>query len=339
MADETDVRRLLLPKTLAMLERYAPGTYVPDGERCYDDDEIAEFGTALARLVYAPSQIRKRLEELGATVTRSDFYSEVPTIADLEASAARQPRRFDACFDDPDGMRALISELMPYAHEFAPEALRSPVPVRWDDQQFGYSDLAAYYAMIRRYRPRTIVELGCGTSTRVAALACERNGRGRIAAVDPYPAASLSDLPGVTVHRAAAQDLTGGFFDDMLADGDFVFIDTTHAVKHDSDCVHIYLRLLPAIRKDVFVHVHDVFLPGPLPMHFMRDAQVFWTEQYLLYAYLLENPRTRTLWGSAYHQVHNADLLGRFMNGRARAGGASFWFHQSKRPSSGATGA
>ena len=34
----------------------------------------------LARLVYAPSKLRRRLQEFGVTITRADHYSEIPSI-------------------------------------------------------------------------------------------------------------------------------------------------------------------------------------------------------------------------------------------------------------------
>ena len=63
----------------------------------------------------------------------------------------------------------------------------------------------------------------------------------------------------------------------------------------------------------------------------MRDEQIFWNEQYLLYAYMLENPRTEVLYGGAYHSLHSPEELNGFMRGRYKAGGRSFWFTQRAR--------
>jgi hypothetical protein len=52
----------------------------------------------------------------------------------------------------------------------------------------------------------------------------------------------------------------------------------------------------------------------------------FWTEQYLLAAYLLDNPKCKVLYGSAYNYRFNRELLEAFMHGRFGAGGASIWF-------------
>ena len=36
-------------------------------------------------------------------------------------------------------------------------------------------------------------------------------------------------------------------------------------MKNGSDCIHLNLRALPGVRRNVFVHVHDIYLLGPLP--------------------------------------------------------------------------
>ncbi len=322
----------MLEKTLRLLEAFPPGAYAENDAACFDEDEIEELGKVLNRLVWAPSKLRRRIEELGATITRADFYSEIPTVAELERSAAAPSGlRLDACFRDRAYLRDFLTELIPYARDFAPpENAGSELEFGWNNVSFSYSDAAVYYAMIRRFKPATIVELGGGASTLVASLACRDNGGGRVLVVEPYAGVHAARLPNVELVSLRAQDLDPAFFEDLLRDGDFVFIDTTHTVKHDSDCLHIYLRLLPRIRRDLYVHVHDVFLPGPFPITFMRDLQIYWTEQYLLYAYLLENARTRTLYGSVHHMERNPDLLDALMAGRYAPGGVSFWFHQAR---------
>jgi hypothetical protein len=322
---------LLLEKTRALLAQIKPGTYVSDDVDCYDDAEIEEFARLAAHLVYAPSKLRRRMQDLGVTITRADFYSEVPTVAELEATVAHPSRLYlNHIFREAGFLQEFLRELTPLAAEFDPpvQATRED-EFAWEGAALSYSDAMAYYCMIRRCRPKTIVEMGCGASTLIASLACERNGMGRIIAIDPYPAPYLRGLPRVEVIEARVQDIDESLINGSLDDGDILFIDTTHTVKHDSDCLHIYLRILPHLQHSIFVHVHDVYLPDALRIEMMRDHQIYWTEQYLLFAYLVGNPRTRVLYGSAYHNNNNPDLLSAFMHGRFAKGGASLWFAQS----------
>ena len=124
-----------------------------------------------------------------------------------------------------------------------------------------------------------------------------------------------------------AQSVTCAQLNGVVRDGDVLFIDSTHTVKTGSDCLHIYLRLLPNITASVYVHAHDVFLPYPMPKRWLLESQWYWTEQYLLMAYLLDNKRIETLYGSMYNRRFNGDLMEQLMGGKHPPGGCSFWFH------------
>jgi hypothetical protein len=323
----------MLEKTLAMLNGIKPGTYLPDDVKCYDPAEIDALGRVLQRLVYAPSSLRRELQEkYRVTLTRADFYSEIPTIAELERSFAKPSLlTLDEIFPDNSAMLDELNRLMPAAQEFDPPRRSDrPAEYAWEGTPFSFSDAMAYYAMIRTRKPETIIEIGSGWSTLVAQMACVRNGMGRIICVEPYPMAFLEQRPGIEVVKKRAQEIETSFFNDRLQDGDMLFIDSTHTVKHDSDCLHIYLRILPGIRTSTTVHVHDIYLPNPFPFQRMRDEQIYWNEQYLLYSYLLGNSRTSVVFGSQYNFRRNRDALELLMHGRYLPGGASLWFEQAK---------
>lgn len=321
----------MLNKTLAMLKDIKPGTYLPDDVVCYDQAEIDALGVVLRRLVYAPSQIRRVLQnDYGTTITRSDFYSEIPTISDVEKSFMTPSLlTLDGIFPEHDVMVENLQQLMEVSEEFNPPLKATqPGEFSWEGGPFSYSDAMAYYGMIRTIKPKTVVEIGSGWSTLVARMACAKNGMGRIVCIEPYPNSFLLNMGNIELIKRRAQDMETSFFDNILQSNDILFIDSTHTVKHDSDCLHIYLRILPSVRKNIFVHVHDIDLPQTLSLTDMRDSQIFWNEQYLLYAYMLMNPRTRTIYGSKYHWLRNKGMLEQFMRGRYHAGGASFWFEQ-----------
>jgi len=323
----------MLEKTLAMLSDVRPGTFLPDDVECYDPAELDALGRLLHRLVYAPSSIRRDLQQkFGVTLTRADIYAELPTIAELERSfAAPSLLTLDGIFPDNAEMVAELDRLMKVSHEFDPPRTSSrPGEYAWENGSFSFSDAVAYYAMIRTRRPRTIVEISGGWHTRVAQMACARNGMGRVVTIEPQPGEFLEALQGTEVIRRRVQDIETAFFNDLLRDGDMLFIDSTHTVRHDGDCLNIYLRILPGLDASVAVQAHDINLPGTLSLSQMRDQQVFWNEQYLLYAYMCGNPRTKAIFGSRYHSRHNPEMLDQFMQGRYRAGGASFWFEQER---------
>ncbi|HEX3576864.1 MAG TPA: class I SAM-dependent methyltransferase [Rhodopila sp.] len=328
-----EVAIAMLEKTLALLADVKPATYLPHDVECYDPQEIDALGRVLDRLLYGPSRIRGVLQQkYGVTITRADPYAEIPTIQDLERSfASPSSLNLDRIFPANDVMVQELDRLMKVSGEFDPPARSSrPGEYAWETPAFSFSDAMAYYAMIRTRKPRTILEIGGGWQTAVALMACQKNGMGRIVCVDPNPSEFLRAVQGIEIVEQRVQDLETEFFNSVLREGDLLFIDSTHTVRHDSDCLHLYLRILPAIQASITIQVHDIYLPDTLSLTQMREQQIFWNEQYLLFAYMCSNPRTRAIYGSRYHVRFNPEMLDRFMQGRYRAGGASFWFEQDK---------
>ena len=140
-----------------------------------------------------------------------------------------------------------------------------PAP-RWNQDWFPRLDAAAAYAMVRRHRPARIVEVGSGHSTRFMARAVADGGlETRITAIDPRPRASLEGLP-VELLRTPVQAAGRAPFERLRA-GDFLFVDSSHRHHPGSDVAFVFEQVLPALPGGVFVHFHDIFLPGEYPEH------------------------------------------------------------------------
>lgn len=135
-----------------------------------------------------------------------------------------------------------------------------PAP-RWDQDWFPRLDAAAAYAIVRSTRPRRIVEVGSGHSTRFLARAVA-DGRleTRITAIDPAPRATLKGLPVEWIARPVQDALMPA-----LKPGDILFIDSSHQVKPGSDLEHLFREVLPRLPAGVRVHFHDIFLPDAYP--------------------------------------------------------------------------
>ena len=318
----------MLTKTLSMLTGWRPGQKAP--VPCFDQAEITELGTKLRRLLYAPAELRERLQEQGVSIVPANFYSEVPLLSDVRTSFSNgNLPDYQGCFD-ADTLRRTLEELQVYSGEFDPPVTAERGSFSWRGGQFSYSDAMAYYCMLRRVKPKTVLEIGSGWSTLVADLALRANGNGRIICIEPYPSDFLPTIPSVVeILESKAQDVDADYFNAVLSDGDVLFIDSTHTVKHGSDCLHIYLQVMPRLLRHLTIHAHDIYLPRPMPLEHFLVHNINWTEQYLLYAYLLNNTRTTTLYGSRWHMLNNRKNLDAFMHGRFAAGGASFWFEQT----------
>ena len=73
-----------------------------------------------------------------------------------------------------------------------------------------------------------------------------------------------------------------------------------------------------------------MFLPFGLPKQWALNRQVYWTEQYLLYAYMLDNPKVEVLFGSAYVNNVMPDAMRALMEGKYPGGGGSLWYRLNR---------
>ncbi len=283
---------------------------------------------------WGASNVHRYLQERGIILEPATFYSAIPQIEELEKAfeyAEEMPFDVDNLFHSED-MRRNILTLKYYAKEFSPSLNGDPDNPEmffWKNDLFSYSDAMSYYAMIRKTRPKTIVEIGAGFSTFLAQEAVTRNGNGRIICIEPYPKEWLRRMHGIELIEKKAQSFPANYFNNIFEDGDILFIDSTHTVKTGSDCLHLYLRVLPRLQSDLFIHVHDVFLPYGMPLQWGMEKHYHWTEQYLLLAYMIGNPRCSVIFGSNFAKHQLPEELEGFMHGYYPGGGCSLWFRHA----------
>jgi len=159
-------------------------------------------------------------------------------------------------------MVSLLTSIEELAADLEAIGSAPPPAPRWNQDWFPRLDAAAAYAMVRSLRPRRIVEVGSGHSTRFLARAVA-DGRldTRITAIDPRPRASLAGLGiewlATPVQRVAAFPPLGA--------GDILFIDSSHQVKPGSDVEFLLKAVLPLLPAGVRVHFHDIFIPDDYP--------------------------------------------------------------------------
>lgn len=143
-----------------------------------------------------------------------------------------------------------------------------PAP-RFDQGWFPALDAAAAYALVRERKPKRIVEIGSGHSTRFLARAVHDGGlETAITTWDPEPRAVLDGLAAngkpVEWIRATVQEAGDGIADELVA-GDVLFIDTSHILMPGSDVDILLNHVLPMLPEGAVVHLHDIFLPDDYP--------------------------------------------------------------------------
>lgn len=161
------------------------------------------------------------------------------------------------------------------------------------------ADAEFLYNIIRHYKPRRIIEVGCGYSTRLAVQAEKKNLAENSErscthiCIEPYEAPWLEKL-AVQVLRSKVEDLPLDTFSQLEA-GDILFIDSSHIIRPQGDVLFEFLEILPTLKPGVLVHVHDIFSPRDYLKDWVVDQHSQWNEQYLLEAFLSFNSQFRII--------------------------------------------
>jgi len=191
---------------------------------------------------------------------------------------------------------------------------RDPGGFRLGNGSFESGDAEFLYQLIRSTRPRRVIEIGSGYSTKVARLALEKNrSEDGVEAVhtcvEPYEMPWLESL-GVKVLRRKVEDCDLEMFQ-ALGERDLLFIDSSHMIRPQGDVLQEYLAIIPTLRPGVYVHVHDVFTPRDYLEEWVAGDVVFWNEQYLMEALLSGSSRYRVVAALNFLKRHNYDALKR----------------------------
>jgi predicted O-methyltransferase YrrM len=199
-----------------------------------------------------------------------------------------------------------------------------------DNGQFGRADARIAFCLLKKLRPRRIVEVGSGYSTLLMTDVNARflDGATSITCVEPYPRPFMYDMHAagkIELIQKRAQEIPGELFD-SLADGDLLFIDSSHVSKTGSDVNRLFLDVLPRLAAGVHVHVHDIFFPTDYPKDWVIEHAFSWNEQYLLQALLLGSHQFEVTYGGslarAFHREALVAFHGRMMHG------SSFWMRK-----------
>lgn len=243
----------------------------------------------------------ERAERMGLHVLPVHYYTPVPDLGRLALDdttprfIAASPPVLEAALQD---LSDLVERYSTEFHEIAARPADRP-DNQIDAFRFGlapYSTVEAelLYGLIRANRPSRIVEIGCGHTTLLMSEAIRAEAASGYApdyiCIEPYRPDYLQVLPAeISEFRdTPLQSVPMDLFE-HLGPGDILFIDSSHVVSYGSDTVHEILTILPRLAPGVLVHFHDVFLPYEYPTRHLSDLRFFWTEQYLLDAFLQGN--------------------------------------------------
>jgi predicted O-methyltransferase YrrM len=238
--------------------------------------------------------------KLGLIVLPKHYYVPVANLGELRNTRYAWARRSSMTGIDTDlacQSSVLTQMVLPFEPEYRGNSALLEAEEKGFGPGFGYVEAQCLHGVLRSLKPRRIIEVGSGVSThcvlKAAALNAAEGQPASITCVEPYPSAYLRAASQIELIRERVQCLPPSEFD-RLERGDFLFIDSSHAVKPGGDVLYLYLEVLPRLRAGVVIHIHDIYLPYSYQRDLLHTMWQ-WSETALLMALLTNNPRMEIL--------------------------------------------
>lgn len=285
----------------------------------------------------------KRMEQIAKTGVGSEeclkrgflpvpihFYQPIPDINDLEERKVWDKVSNLTGIDFNDNVfLETLSSLQPWAGEckWSEEPTDNKDEFYINNTCFSYGCASILYTMIRKHRPRRIIEIGSGHSSKIIRQAVEKNridGKDceSYTIIDPYSEIEArSDKENILKERVECTDVN--LFKE-LEQNDILFIDSSHVCRIGGDVNFEILEILPSLKKGVLVHFHDIDLPYEYSKVYATNPsfRMFWTESYLLQAFLSMNNNYKVILPMRYVQTrYKKEFNDVFLHGK----NVDFW--------------
>jgi hypothetical protein len=287
----------------------------------FDRTALALFKTVPTRAAHHLLFLAQSRPELsdrwGYHIRPIHYYEPLPDFRSITADQIKRKRAFPAIDFRWEGQLALVDELTNYRDEL------SQLEFDFDNDFFSGFDAAVYYSLIRHLKPRGIIEIGGGYSTRIASKALTANHNGALTCIEPYPEERLNGASiKVELITKRVEEIDVDFFSRLEAN-DILFIDSSHTVKFGSDVCYEFLEILPRLARGVWVHIHDIFFPHDYPADWLINRRLALNEQYMLEAFLAFNKTFSVELANYWLCLEHRDAAARLWSSTSSA--SSFW--------------
>jgi hypothetical protein len=305
----------IVPRTKKALRALRPSSLYWFFQRKWGSfDGIARLVAKMAESGYGTDACLRH----GCLPMRVHFYSPVPDIRDLGERKVWENRSLLPGVDF-QGAKQLhfLKELgRQYGREckWPLKPTGDPADFHTVNGCFSYGCAASLHTMIRYLKPRQLIEIGSGFSSRVISGAVKCNSDEgnpcQYVIVDPYPGEVITGgrFSQARLIQERVELLEAETFE-ALGENDILFIDSGHTVRTGSDVNFLFLEVLPRLRPGVVIHIHDICLPYEYPEVYFTNPgfRVFWTEAYLLQAFLAFNSEFEVLLAMNFIQTDHMD--------------------------------
>ena len=274
---------------------------------------------AMRRMLFLAQSHPEISDRWGYHIRPIHYYEPIPDFRSITSEQLERRREFRSIDFGWDAQLQLLRDLSAFRIEFEAADFKN--------DYFNGLDAAVFYSLIRHLRPRRVIEIGSGYSTRFAHKALTRNADGgRLTCIEPHPEERLNGLRlSVEVIQKRVEEIDVDFFSCLQAN-DILFIDSSHTVKFGSDVCYEFLEVLPTLRPGVWVHVHDIFFPQDYPAEWLLKRRLALNEQYLLEAFLSFNREFQVALANHWLTLDHSSAARELWDGDAVS--SSFWFYR-----------
>lgn len=248
------------------------------------------------------------LKKIGVFPIRNHYYEPLFKFSDDDKKLLINRKLPGIKFNVDDQLHFLENFI--YKDELLEMDLNNPknsIDFRFNNGSYESGDVEALYQFIRYTKPKKIIEIGSGNSTKIASSAVKKNKEidgitTKHICVEPFEMPWLDSYENVNVIRKDIQSVDFDWSRE-LQENDLLFVDSTHMIKPNGDVLDIYLKIFPLIKKGVNIHIHDIFSPNDYLEEWLIDDVRFWNEQYLVEA-ILSNSNSFEVLLSLNHLWH-----------------------------------
>jgi hypothetical protein len=300
--------------------------------------ELSRFIGTVIPICLQSTNIRELFpvwERHGFHVTPVHFYQPIPDTQSLPETLWDRPSELVGINMNPsvqlDLLRTRFPKFRDEYEQFPTTPTEEPGQFYLNNHLFDGTDALVAYCMVRHFQPQLIIEVGSGFSSLLLGQAVTKDNNGGLICIEPFPQEFLKHgFRGLhSLIEKKVQDMDLDFFS-QLGPGDVLFIDSSHTVKIGGDVNYLFLEVLPRLKPGVIVHVHDIFFPFDYRRDWVKEELRFWTEQYLLQAFLAFNSEFEVLIANSYlSYCYGKDLKATFPSLPA-LGGGSFWMRRKQ---------
>ncbi len=222
-------------------------------------------------------------QELGLHILHNHFYSPIPDTRFIKNQKIYNYKIFG--FDEKENLKFFNYLHKKYEKEWS--LLINEFNI--ENGTFEGLDAFICYSIIREFKPKKIIEIGSGNTTKLFLIA--GNKKINLTCIDPY----YQEITGVNYFiKDRVENIDIDFFK-RLDSNDILFIDSSHTVKSQNDVLFLIFEVFPVLKKGVIIHFHDIFLPLDYPISWIKEELRFWNEQYIVGAFLMENKNYKIL--------------------------------------------